>query len=136
MDNASGVRGIERVSNLDPHLQQRLQFHAAGPDLVPEGRAVQILHGDEGLSLFLADVVYGADVGMVQCGSSLGFALEAGEGLGVSGDVVGQKLEGNKAVQPGVFGFIDHTHAAATDLLDNAVVRDGPTDHWRTMLLV
>ena len=39
-------------------------------------------------------------------------------------------------MQPGVFGFVDDTHAPATDLLDNAVVRDGPADHWRTMLLV
>ena len=71
---------------------------------------------------------------MVQCGSGLGLALEAGQRLGVSGDVIRQELEGDKAMQTGVFGFVDHTHAAATDLLDNAVVRDGPADHQRAML--
>jgi uncharacterized damage-inducible protein DinB len=62
--------------------------------------------------------------------------LEAGQRLRISGDVVRQELEGDKAVQPGVFGLVDDAHAAATDLLNNAVVRDGPADHWRSMLLV
>jgi hypothetical protein len=39
-------------------------------------------------------------------------------------------------VQPGVFGLVHHAHAATTDLFDNAVMRDGSADHWRTMLLV
>src|SRR3977135_4473050 len=73
---------------------------------------------------------------MVQGRSRLGLALEAGQGLGVAGNVIRQELERDKAVQPGVFGFVDDAHATTTDLLNNAVVRDGPADHWRTMLLV
>ena len=33
------------------------------------------------------------------------------------------------AMQPHVLGFVDHTHPAAAQLLDDAVVRDGLTDH-------
>jgi hypothetical protein len=62
---------------------------------------------------------------MVQGGGSLGFALEARERLRVFGYVFGQKLEGDEAIELHVFGFVDHTHAAATELLDDAVVRDG-----------
>ena len=32
-----------------------------------------------------------------------------------------------------VFGFVHHTHASPTELLDNPVVRDGPAD-WRLRL--
>jgi hypothetical protein len=39
-------------------------------------------------------------------------------------------------MQAGVFGLVDDAHAATADLLNNAVVRDGPAYHWRTMLLV
>jgi len=130
------VGGVESVGNLDTHFQQLFQLERPALDLVSESRAVQILHGDEGLPLLLADVVDRANVGMVQGRSRLGLALEAGQGLGVAGNVIRQELERDKAVQPGVFGFVDDAHATTTDLLHNAVVRDGPADHWRTMLLV
>jgi hypothetical protein len=43
-----------------------------------------------------------------------------------------QKLQGDEAVQFYVLGFIYHTHTAATELLDDAVVRDGAANHgWR-----
>src|ERR1019366_4967923 len=29
-----------------------------------------------------------------------------------------------------VFGFVDHTHPAATELRENAIVRDGLADHF------
>ena len=31
-------------------------------------------------------------------------------------------------------GLIDHTHAAAAEPLDDAVVRDGLPEHWAAML--
>ncbi len=33
-----------------------------------------------------------------------------------------------------IFGFVDHAHAAATQFLDNSVVRDGLADHWSRIL--
>jgi hypothetical protein len=32
-------------------------------------------------------------------------------------------------MKPGVFSFVDHTHPAAAEFLDDAVVRDGLADH-------
>ena len=66
---------------------------------------------------------------MVQGRGGLRFALEAGQCLGVSGDFIGQELQCDKTMQPGVLGLVDHTHAAAAELLDDAVVRDGLADH-------
>jgi hypothetical protein len=51
-------------------------------------------------------------------------SLEAGQGLGVFGDVIGQELQGDKPVQRYVFGLVDDTHTTAAELFDNAVVRD------------
>ena len=45
--------------------------------------------------------------------------------------VVRQKLQGDKAMQGYIFGLIDNTHSATTQLLDDAVVRDCLADHWR-----
>jgi hypothetical protein len=72
-------------------------------------------------------------LGVIQGGSSLGFALETRECLGVAGNFLGQKLEGYKSVEPRVLGLIDHAHAAA-QLLNNAVVRNGLPEHWKRIL--
>jgi hypothetical protein len=41
-----------------------------------------------------------------------------------------QKLQRDVAVQLEVFGFIDHTHPAATELRKDAIVRNGLADHF------
>jgi hypothetical protein len=38
-------------------------------------------------------------------------------------------------VQLYVLSFIDHAHAAAAQLIDYAVVRDGFSDHWERLTL-
>ena len=46
--------------------------------------------------------------------------------------VLGQKLQCDKAAKLSVLRLIDDTHAATTEFLDDAVVRDGLSDHgWR-----
>jgi hypothetical protein len=40
-----------------------------------------------------------------------------------------QGLQGNKTVEPGVFGFVDDPHASATDLMKDPIVRDVFADH-------
>src|SRR6202034_477144 len=62
-------------------------------------------------------------------GGRLGFALEAGECLRVFGYVVRQEFQGYKAAELHIFGFVDHPHATAAQLLDDAVVRYGLADH-------
>jgi hypothetical protein len=79
----------------------------------------------------LIDLMNGADVGVVQGGSCLRLALETGQGLRIFGHCVGQEFQGYKAVQLEVFRLVDHAHAPTTELLDQAVVRNGLADHWR-----
>src|SRR5215472_2778318 len=56
------------------YLEQRFEFH--GPTLrndVLQRSAFQKFHSDERSAIFLADVINGADVGVVQCGRRLSF---------------------------------------------------------------
>jgi hypothetical protein len=46
------------------------------------------------LSVLIVNFVDGADIRVIQGGSSLGFTLEAAESLRVFGYIVGQELEG------------------------------------------
>ena len=97
-------------------------------DAVLQRLAFQALHDDEGLALVLADVVDGADVRMVQGGGGAGLALEALERLLIAGELRRQELEGHEAAQARVLGLVDHAHAAAAQLVDDAIVRDRPAD--------
>jgi len=67
-------------------------------------------------------------------GGRLRLPLEAGQGLGVFGDIIRQEFEGDKPVQGHVLGLVDHTPPAAAELLDDAVVRDCLADHADAML--
>ena len=42
--------------------------------------------------------------------------------------LVREEFQRHVAAQAGVFGFVDNTHAAAAQLLDDAVVGDGLAD--------
>ena len=61
--------------------------------------AFQVFHGDEGSSFKLANVMYGADVRVVEGGSSLGFPLKAAECLWILSEFVGKELQGDKTVE-------------------------------------
>ena len=65
---------------------------------------------------------------MVQRGSGLRLLLEAASTAFV-GDVGGEELDGDGAVQAEIAGEIDNPHAALADLLLNAILTDGRTDH-------
>ncbi len=75
--------------------------------------------------------VNGADVGMIERGSSLGLALKPFQGFPVLGGVFRQELQGDSTLELGVLGLIDDTHAPATEFLNNAIVRNGLVSHAR-----
>ncbi len=125
VDNAFAVGRVERIGDFDAQRENRLQFHGAPGDEVLERDAVEELHDEEGAAALLANVVDGADVGMVQRRGGLGLAAKALEGLAILREIVGKKLEGDEAAETRVLGFVDHAHAAATELFDDPVMRDG-----------
>ena len=73
---------------------------------------------------------------MIQGGRSLGFPLETAEGLCVVGEFVGEELQGDVAPELQVFRLVHHTHAAAADPAEDAVMRNrltqgfGRSGHW------
>ena len=129
VDDSFRVGCIERIGNLDGEREDQLCFHWPACDAVLQRQAVQKLHDDEWLPVLLSDFMDGADVGMVECGGCLCFALKTGECLRIFRNFIGQKLQSNKAAELDVLGFINHAHAAAAELLHDAVVRDGLADH-------
>ena len=60
------VRGVEGVGDLQAQVQDLLGAEPPGADAVLQRLPLQALHDDEGPSFVLADVVDGADVGVIQ----------------------------------------------------------------------
>ena len=135
MDDSLAVRGIEGVGHFDRQGEQALELHRPALDQVLQGLAAEALHHDEEMAIVLADFVDGADVGMVQRRSGAGFAAEAFESLGILGSIVGKKLQGDEAAELRVFRFVNHSHAAAAEQFNDAVVGDGLADHVCRMMV-
>src|SRR5215472_2742718 len=68
-------------------------------------------------------------MGMVESRGGARLALKTLQSLAVLGKMFRQKLQGDEAAELGVLGLIDHTHPAATQLLEDAVMRNGSAYH-------
>ena len=79
----------------------------------------------------LPDFVDGADIGMVQSGSSTSLAAESFQRLRILRDILGEELERHKSTKLRVLGLVDDTHTPAAQLLDDAVSGNGLADHWQ-----
>ena len=77
----------------------------------------------------LLDSVNSADVGVIESGSCLRFPLESFQVLAVLREFFRQELQRDGALELGVLGLVDHTHAAAAQLLQNAIVGNRLPDH-------
>jgi hypothetical protein len=125
VDDAFGVSCVEGIGNFNAQGNYRVQVHRPAQNGVLQGHSVEELHDDEAQAVLLANIVNRANVGMVESGCSTGLAFESFQRMGVVGYLLGQKLESHEATQPRVLSLVDHTHATAAKLLENAVVRDG-----------
>ena len=67
----------------------------------------------------------GCNVRVIQRCQHLGFALEAGQALGIRGHGFGQHLDRDLSAQRCVLGEIDLAHAAFAELVGNSEVRKG-----------
>ena len=66
MDDALGVRGVQRVGELDGDLEQVRDLHRSAIDAVAEALALERLHHDVRSAFVVADVEDRADAGMAQ----------------------------------------------------------------------
>src|SRR5262249_15334255 len=82
------------------------------------------LQHQEGHTVGLLEAVDGSNVGMIQRSQHAGFALEAGEALGIARKFLGQYLDGDVAAELCVGGAVDLAHAAGADGGQDLVVAE------------
>src|SRR5215470_394564 len=86
--------------------------------------AFEQFHDNEWLTSIVLDSVNCADVGMIQGGCGLRFALEPLQGDRISGQLFREELQCYLAAQFEIFGLIDHAHATAADDFQDSIMRD------------
>ena len=66
---------------------------------------------------------------MIEAGSRLGLTQEPLARFIIVAQRLGEKFEGDTAIESGVLGQVHFPHAAGADLADYLVVTNGLTDH-------
>ncbi len=90
--DAFGMRRIEGFGYINADREQLLHLQRPIVDQMFQRLAFQILHDDVGLVAFLADVVNGADVRVIERRCCLSLAAEPAEGRSVAGDIFRKKF--------------------------------------------
>ena len=83
----------------------------------------------------LVDLLDGADVGVVQRRRGLGFQDEPLTGVVVARQLGWQQLKRDMPIEVSIEGLVDDPHPAATQLLQDCVVREGLAFHHTPLFL-
>ena len=113
MDDAGGVGRRQRPGGLADQPGQLVQGRAAGRRSSRSVRPSTSSMTRKGRPSCSPSVVDGADVRVVQGGGGAGLAAKPRQHLPVAGTRLGQELQRDEPVEPGVFGAVDDAHAAA-----------------------
>src|SRR6185436_11304683 len=131
VDDAALVRGgkpardlnrvVDRLGRRDPPLLLQA---------VAQRLALEQLHHRVDDARFVADVVDGEDVGMIERGHRPRLALEAREAIGGGVGLRGKDLDRDLAPEPRVVGAIDLAHAAPADRAEDLVRAEAGADAY------
>jgi hypothetical protein len=125
VDDPRRMGRLQGVGNLYRETEQTVERNGTAPDRVFECPALQQLQHQEALVAVtgpVADIMYGADVGMVQGRGRSRFTLEALDGGLIVPEVRRKELESDEPSEPKIFGLVHHTHPAAAELFEQTVV--------------
>jgi hypothetical protein len=106
------MRRFQRLGNLLRDRECLVERNRTVEDSIRKRRAVDEFHHQRGRGGGSFETVDGRDVGMVQRGERPGFALEAGEPIGIGSHGVWQHFDRDRAREIDVSRCINLTHAA------------------------
>src|ERR1700758_5529052 len=115
---------VQAVGDLNADIEKLRNVNRLSADAVLQGLSFEQFHGHEGTAFDIADIVNGADVGMVESGGCAGFAAEAIDGLRIVGNALGNEFQGDVAAEARVLRFVNYAHPTAAEFLDHSVVRN------------
>lgn len=128
MNDARIVRSLEPRQYLPGIIDHVVEAYGASPEKALERRTFIARHGDERSSVRrLIDLVYRTYIRMIKSGSRARFLHEALARSLVETEIAGKELERDGPMETNILGAVDDSHAAASELFDDAEMRNGMT---------
>ncbi len=124
MDDAFFVSGLQTFAALGGDGEKFVGGNGLF-EAVAESFAFDKLHDQPEFAGVLDHVVHGSDIGVVEGGGALGFLEQALAVGGIGMRAGGHALDGDKALERGVFRAVDLSHAACAEALGNDEAADG-----------
>ena len=121
MNDVALVRGGQSAGDLGGVIERLPRRHGALPDARAQRLALQQFGDDVVEPAFVADIVDGQDVRMVEHARGARFLLEAPQSVRVGGEIAGEDLDGHVALQARVLRAVHLAHAARADGHENFV---------------
>ena len=113
MHDIARMSRAESPCNLDGEVEGFADRNHATRQFLRQSLSLVVTHDDEKLVFFrLLDSMNDTDVRMIQSGSGARFAKQALSVAIADGDVRGQELQGDRALELQVERLVHHTHAA------------------------
>src|SRR5262249_18218634 len=130
------VRGVEVALDLVSVVYPLSDGRRSLAEYIAYGVALGPLADAVRSPVVFPDVADDQDVGMVERSCRQGFLFESGESRVVVRHRRGQDLDRDLALQARVLSGIDLTHAALTQLVEDAVWTELPPDHLNEFVQV
>ena len=124
MDDSGLMRRGQRRRDLRGETEQFTHRHWRLNHALSQGFALDEFRGDELMRIYLADLVNGQDVGMVQRGSGASFLLKSPHALSIASEESRQHFQRHLTKQMLVFSQVNLSHASGPKLFENLVAAD------------
>ena len=124
MHDATFVRSIERIGNLDSDLPRFVDRKRAVREPCLERRTLDHLHDDDLIRADAFESVNGRDVRVIERGEYLRFARKSRDAIRVIGKAVRQDFERNVTTELRVASPIHRSHSALADRRGDLVDAD------------
>jgi len=116
------VRRLQGQRDLLGDRERLAKWHGPSAKTIREALAFHELYDEDGQAVVgFLETVEGGDAGVVEGGEDAGLLPQAGEALGLEGELVGKRLEGDLAVQLRIAGAVDLAHASGSEPGDDLV---------------
>ena len=124
MDDPFAMRLADRFRNLFREVQELEKLQRSASDTLGERWAFGEFQDQVPLIVDAQQIVNGSDVGVIQAREKLGLALKAAERRAIGGEISRQNLDGDFALEVGIFRTVNTSHAPAAEQIQDFVWAD------------
>jgi hypothetical protein len=127
MDEAAGVRLLERVGNFAGDMNGLRERQPTSAQPLTQRRSGDVLHDEEQQIAVLTDLEDFADIRMIERGNRHRFPAEAFARLRVGRRRRRQHLDGDLPIEAGISSAVHHAHPALTNRREDLIRADAGT---------